>query len=144
MLFITILEDVPFPIIPNICFLNLPLVIIRTVIKKVKGFFSICSVNQKTVTIFLPVFHSASFLLTAYIFPPSHDSAWFYQYCPADVWICNSEIEISDASFSTLQQISGFDITATNINASRIVRSLNFLVSILMSFSKQKNSLDLM
>ena len=48
-MFITIQEDVPFPIIPNICFLNLPLVIIRTVLKKVKDFFSTCSVNQGTL-----------------------------------------------------------------------------------------------
>ena len=48
-MFITIQEDVPFPIIPNICFTNLPLIIIRTVIKKVKDFFSTCSVNQGTL-----------------------------------------------------------------------------------------------
>ena len=48
-MFITIQKDVPFPIIPNICFLNLPLVIIRTVLKKVKDFFSTCSVNQGTL-----------------------------------------------------------------------------------------------
>jgi len=56
VLFITIQEDVPFPIIPNICFLNLPLVIIRTVLKKVKDFFSTCSVNQETkVTVHTPL-----------------------------------------------------------------------------------------
>ena len=35
-MFITIQEDVPFPIKPNICFLNLPLVIIRITDEKVK------------------------------------------------------------------------------------------------------------
>lgn len=54
--------------------------------------------------------------------------------------MCTSEIGIPNASSSTLRQISGSDITAANINASRIVRSLNFLVSILLSFPKQKNS----
>ena len=54
--------------------------------------------------------------------------------------MCTSEIGIPNASSSTLRQISESDITAANINASRIVRSLNFLVSILLSFPKQKNS----
>ena len=91
-MFITILEDVPFPIIPNICFLNLPLIIIRTVLKKVKDFFStcsvMCSVNQRTeVTVNGVNSNGTEVILTNMESPVSPDNFPFRSAAPdLSVW----------------------------------------------------------